>query len=107
LYSVLCAACVPHSLSFPTRRSSDLPCRYVGSAYLDNLIIAGHNYWGHFGALHRLLAGDKIQFTDAAGNQFSYVVSRVEGLPGSRSAEPTSELQSRFDLGYRLSFVSK
>ena len=63
------------------------PCRYVGSAYLDNLIIAGHNYRGHFGALHRLLAGDKIQFTDAAGNQFSYVVSRVEELPGSALEE--------------------
>ena len=63
------------------------PCRYVGSAYLDNLIIAGHNYRGHFGALHRLLAGDKIQFTDAAGNQLSYVVSRVEELPGSALEE--------------------
>ena len=63
------------------------PCRYVGSAYLDNLIIAGHNYRGHFGALHRLLAGEKIQFTDAAGNQLSYVAPRVEELPGSALEE--------------------
>lgn len=25
------------------------PCRYQGSAYLDNMILAGHNYRAHFG----------------------------------------------------------
>ena len=63
------------------------PCRYMGSAYLDNLIIAGHNYRGHFGTLHRLLPGDAIQFTDTAGNQFFYKVSQVEELPGSALEE--------------------
>ena len=63
------------------------PCRYVGSAYLDDLIIAGHNCRGHFGALHRLLPGDAVQFTDAAGNRFSYTVSQIEELPGSAVEE--------------------
>ena len=63
------------------------PCRYVGSAYLGDLIIAGHNCRGHFGALHRLLPGDVVQFTDAAGNRFSYTVSQIEELPGSAVEE--------------------
>ena len=63
------------------------PCRYTGSAYLDNLIIAGHNYRGHFGSLDQLTLGDMIQFTDAAGNVFSYTVSEIEELPGSALEE--------------------
>ena len=30
------------------------PCRYTGSAYQDDLIIAAHNYSGHFGKIKRL-----------------------------------------------------
>lgn len=63
------------------------PCRYTGSAYLDNLIIAGHNYRGHFGSLNQLTLGDMVQLTDAAGNVFSYAVSEIEELPGSALKE--------------------
>ena len=63
------------------------PCRYTGSAYLDDLIIAGHNYRGHFGALHRLAPGDAVQFTDTAGNLFSYTVSEIQELPGTALEE--------------------
>ena len=63
------------------------PCRYTGSAYLDDLIIAGHNYRGHFGSLHRLASGDAIQFTDMAGNLFSYTVSEIQELPGTALEE--------------------
>ena len=63
------------------------PCRYTGSAYLDDLIIAGHNYRGHFGSLYRLTPGDEVQFTDTAGNVFSYGVSEIQGLPGTALEE--------------------
>ena len=63
------------------------PCRYTGSAYLDDLIIAGHNYRGHFGSLYRLAPGDEVQFTDAAGNVFSYAVSEIQELPGTALEE--------------------
>ncbi len=57
------------------------PCRYRGSAYLDNLIVAGHNYRTHFGHLKRLRTGEEVHFTDAAGNLFSYTVAELETLP--------------------------
>lgn len=57
------------------------PCRYTGSAYQDDLVIAAHNYSGHFGKLKELTAGDLVIFTDADGNIFSYEVSELEQLP--------------------------
>ncbi len=66
------------------------PCRYAGSAYLNDLIIAGHNYRAHFGALGKLRAGDSVIFTDAGGNRFSYTVSRVEQLSSSALEEMES-----------------
>lgn len=66
------------------------PCRYSGSAYLDNLIIAGHNYKKQFGVLKNLQLGDKIVFTDMDRNSFIYAVSEILVL------EPTAveELQA-------------
>ena len=56
------------------------PCRYMGSAYQDDLIIAAHNYNGHFGQIKRLQAGDDVFFTDMDGNLFSYHVVSMEVL---------------------------
>lgn len=56
------------------------PCRYYGSAYLDNFIIAAHNYRRHFGPIHRLRAGDALTFTDVDGNTFRYTVAEQEVL---------------------------
>ncbi len=58
------------------------PCRYNGSAYLNDLIIAGHNYRGHFGRLKDLQIGDAVYFTDAEGSRFSYTVSELDELAG-------------------------
>ena len=63
------------------------PCRYTGSAYLDNLIIAAHNYSSNFGNLNRLNTGDTVTFTDVDGNQFTYAVSLIEDLPGTAIEE--------------------
>ncbi len=59
------------------------PCRYQGSAYLDDLIIAAHNYQSHFGTLLNLKIGDKVYFTDMAENVFAYEVVEMETLGGS------------------------
>ena len=63
------------------------PCRYTGSAYLDNLIIAGHNYKRHFARLGELAVGDEVLFTDMDGNLFSYQVSELEQLAGTAVEE--------------------
>ena len=59
-------------------------CRYAGSAYLDNLVIMGHNYPAFFKNLGDLRPGDEIRFTDADGNVFSYTVADLEQLRASQ-----------------------
>ena len=56
------------------------PCRYEGSAYTDDLILAAHNYPAHFGNLKTLHPGDQVSFTDVDGNQFQYQVVELETL---------------------------
>ena len=55
-------------------------CRYWGSAYLDTMVIAAHNYAKYFGRLKNLVGGDSVFFTDMAGNVFYYRVSGSEVL---------------------------
>jgi sortase A len=56
------------------------PCRYSGSAYLENLVIAAHNYKSHFRYIKDLTEGDEVRFTDADGNEFLYQVAEIEQL---------------------------
>lgn len=56
------------------------PCRYTGSAYQDDLIIAAHNYNSHFGNLKNLREGDTATFTDMDGNVFTYEMVELEIL---------------------------
>ncbi len=56
------------------------PCRYIGSAYTDDLIILAHNYNCHFGSIKKLNIGDKISFEDMDGNKFDYKVVEIEIL---------------------------
>ncbi len=56
------------------------PCRYTGSAYQNNLVIAAHNYSSHFGRLKNLSPGDEVTFTDVDGNVFRYEVAELETL---------------------------
>ncbi len=59
------------------------PCRYQGSAYLDNMIIAGHNYKTHMKYIDTLEVGDKIFFTDTDKNMFTYEVIGTEIIDGT------------------------
>ena len=56
------------------------PCRYQGSAYLNNMILCAHNYTTHFGQIKNLSLGDSVYFTDADGNVFAYQVAAIETL---------------------------
>lgn len=68
------------------------PCRYKGTAYLDDLIIGGHNYRQHFASIGKLTPGDTVVFVDMKGNVFCYEVLGQELIsandaPGMVSGE--------------------
>lgn len=56
------------------------PCRYSGSVYSGDLIIAGHNYETHFRYIKDLAIGSEVRFTDMDGNVFFFEVSAVETI---------------------------
>lgn len=59
------------------------PCRYAGTVYQDNMVIAAHNYRSHFGKLKTLAAGSEVIFTDTEGHVYAYEVASIETLqPG-------------------------
>lgn len=65
------------------------PCRYSGSAYQNDLVIAAHNYRSHFGPLARASVGDAVRFTDADGNVFRYKIAELETLSPTAIEEMT------------------
>ena len=67
------------------------PCCYAGSVYQNNMVIAGHNYAGHFRDLKNLAAGDEVRFTDGEGNRFCYQVSYMETLDQDETETMTQE----------------
>lgn len=74
--------------SYPALRVA--PCRYSGSAYTEDLVIAAHNYASHFGSLKDLPIGETVVLTDAVGNQFTYEVAVRETLQPTAVEEMTS-----------------
>lgn len=74
------ALCLPVMAEWSDSLLKIAPCRYAGSAYLNNLVIAGHNYKAHFSRIKQLRAGDAVIFTDADSNQFDYQVDSLEIL---------------------------
>ena len=76
---------VMDSWSYPQLKTA--PCRYDGSVYLNNMVIAAHNYTGHFGRLKNLQLGDAVIFTDIDGNVFNYKVSKMETIVPSAVEE--------------------
>lgn len=64
--------------SYP--RLKKAPCRFSGSAYMDDLIVIAHNYVSHFGNLKKLRPGATVRFVDMKGNVFCYEVAETEIL---------------------------
>lgn len=56
------------------------PCRYSGSTKSDDLVIAAHNYYGHFGTLYKIAVDDEVIFTDMDGLVSKYSVVAVDTL---------------------------
>lgn len=79
---------IMESWSYPNLKIS--PCRYEGSVYSEDMIIAGHDYRSHFGLLKKLQQGDQIAFTDVDGNRFVYEVVGKEILAGTDVEEMES-----------------
>lgn len=74
-------------------------CRYSGSFYKDNMVIAGHNYQSHFGNLNQLVVGSEIIFTDVEGNIYNYEVAWTETLKPSQTEEMIDEKENdKWDL---------
>lgn len=71
------------------------PCRYYGSVYTNDMVIAAHNYYSHFARLNQLKEHDVIIFTDMDGNVFEYEVVGLEVLQPTQVEEMT---KSEFDL---------
>lgn len=67
------------------------PCRYSGSAYTGNLVIAAHNYQTHFGRIKTLSSGDQVIFTDVKGRSFLYEVAAVETIQSTAVEEVLNE----------------
>lgn len=54
------------------------PCRFYGTVYQKNFVIGGHRYRRHFRKLSTLGYGERLSFTDMAGNVFTYEVAELE-----------------------------
>lgn len=66
------------------------PCRYAGSVYAGDMVVAAHNYASHFGGLRSLSYGDEVSFVDVLGNVFTYRVASVEQLDPYAVADMTN-----------------
>ena len=56
------------------------PCRYKGSAYSNDLIIAAHNYNSHFGRIKYLKVGDAVKKFHVGPHRIGHVVTKGETL---------------------------
>ena len=75
------------------------PCRFSGSVYEGNAVIAAHNNKSHFRRITELSQGDTVIFIDLAGNKFFYRVESSEVL----HPDNTQELMSG---GFELSLFT-
>lgn len=71
------------------------PCRQLGSSRTDDLVIAAHNYYSHFGRLKELQLGDTVIFTDMDGIVNTYAVAQMDTVD---PYDVDSVLSSAFDL---------
>lgn len=81
---------LPITSTFNYALMKQAPCRYYGSIYKNNMVIAAHDSWFHFGRIHTLKSGDSVKFTDASGNQFDYCVDVVDVVSPNSVDDVTS-----------------
>ncbi len=71
------------------------PCRYTGSVYSKDMVIAAHNYRRHFGAIRSLEKGTRIIFIDMNNKEFVYEIEENEILQPTQVEKMT---ESDYDL---------
>ncbi len=59
------------------------PCRWSGDLQEGGLIIAAHNYRGHFAELYRMKKGDAVLLTDGLGREYRFIVAEKTVLDGT------------------------
>ncbi len=74
------------------------PCRYSGTAAGNDLMIAAHNYNGHFGRIGELNSGDELLFFDTGGKLYTYRVDDIRIFDGSDSEGMFSGKSSDWDI---------
>ena len=88
---------VRNEWSYPGLQNS--PCRYTGSAYMNDLVICAHNYSQHFGRLKDLEIDSEVLLVDMEGNLFQYRVALIETIM------PT-DVEKMIDSEYDLSLFT-
>ena len=78
-----CGISLPVAAEWKDSVAKRVPCVYVGSAYGDDMIVAGHSYKSHFRGLYDARVGDEVSFTDMAGNVFRYRVTETTTVDGT------------------------
>ena len=66
------------------------PCRFYGTTFDGNLVVAGHNYSRHFGSLDELKADDEVLFVDMTGESTLYRVVAIDVVPPNSVEEVAS-----------------
>ena len=79
--------------SYPALRRT--PCRFSGSIDGNTLVVAGHNYRGHFANISRLALGEPITLTDVDGIVHDYEVVDIIIVAPDRGYEVR---HSEYDL---------
>ncbi|WP_455257143.1 sortase [Peptoniphilus asaccharolyticus] len=74
------------------------PCRFNGSVYENNMVIAGHNYNKHFGRLYKLNKNDVIKFVDVEGRLFVYELLQQEVLDPTKVEKFVDNSNDAWDL---------
>lgn len=74
------------------------PCRFNGSVYENNMVIAGHNYNKHFGRLYELNKNDVIKFVDVEGRLFVYELLQQEVLDPTKVEKFVDNSNHSWDL---------
>ncbi len=77
------------------RKMKKSPCRYYGSIFTNDLVIAAHSYDDVFGRIKYLNTDDILILTDMNNNEYIYKVEMVEILEPDDVKEM---IESQFDL---------
>lgn len=87
--------CLPVMAEWDYEKLQIAPCRYFGTTYTKDMVIAAHNYYGHFGTLKNLKLQDELYFTDMNGEITRYEVAEVVVM---NPVEVENMIESEYEL---------